>query len=265
MRASTNACASDGSLSVGILIGYSVPCPPGAVIRVPAEYRSARSAAWPALCSLRLPAAKCTSVNMSSTVVTPKMSCCLSIALVQTCACASMSPGSSVLPLLSITCAPSGTAMFGPTAAMSPSRTSTSAWGITRAPSNTRALRNTSGAAAGKTETAALKNPTARRGLRNDMLCYQLNLAGALQSETSEDCRRAPRARGPGPARAERDVPQRDLRAPPPEPVGTVAGNHPFRAAYRQPCQRMEARVVRPVSQPARLRRRASGGSGAGY
>src|ERR1017187_7976564 len=67
MRASTNACASDGSLSVTTLIGYSVPCPPGAVISMPAENRSARSEACPALCSLRIAAAKCTSVNISST------------------------------------------------------------------------------------------------------------------------------------------------------------------------------------------------------
>ena len=40
-----------------------------------------------------------------------------------------------------------------------------------------------------RTGTAALKNPNARRALWNDMLCYQLNLAGDLQSETSEDRR----------------------------------------------------------------------------
>src|ERR1017187_2672756 len=115
--------------------------------------------------------------------------------------------------------------MFGPTASTRPSRTSTSALGISRVPSNTRALRNTSGLladkaankAAGKTEAAALKNPSARKVLRNDMLGCQLNLGGVLQSETSQDCRRAPHARGPHPARAGPDVPQCDLRAPPPQ------------------------------------------------
>src|ERR1039458_6179122 len=151
--------------------------------------------------------------------------------------------------------------MFGPTASTRPSRTSTSALGISRVPSNTRALRNTSGLladkaankAAGKTETAALKNPSARKVLRNDMLCYQLNLAGVLQSETSQDCRRAPHAHGPYPARAGPDVPQCDLRAPPPQSVGAVGGDHPFRAMHRQARQRSHARSVRQISHPSQL------------
>ena len=83
-------------------------------------------------------AAKRKSVNMSSSVVTPKTSA-RSRASPQVWVWASISPGSSVAPAPSTTSTPSGTATSGPTAAISPPCTTTVAAGSTRSPSKTRA------------------------------------------------------------------------------------------------------------------------------
>ena len=57
---------------------YSVPWPPGAVARVPAERRSAKSKSLPSAWSFFVCCIYFTSVNMSNSVVTPKISACLS-------------------------------------------------------------------------------------------------------------------------------------------------------------------------------------------
>src|SRR5262245_2479922 len=119
---------------------YSVPCPLGAVTSVAAEKRSARPSALPAACSARIDAAKRWSVNMSSSVVTPKTSAPRSTSP-NACTWASRKPGRSVLPVPSITVAPSGGSIDRFTAWILPSWTSTSAAGRTRSPSNTRAPR----------------------------------------------------------------------------------------------------------------------------
>jgi hypothetical protein len=69
----TNAWRESGSVMVGIVMPYSVPWPFGTVTSVPAENRSARSVAFPAACSARAVRAAAASLNMSSSVVTPKM------------------------------------------------------------------------------------------------------------------------------------------------------------------------------------------------
>ncbi|HEX9945861.1 MAG TPA: hypothetical protein VGG03_27960 [Thermoanaerobaculia bacterium] len=74
IRASTQAWASSGLVSVGTGSPYWVPWPPGAVARYPALFRSARSGAPVFSCSARMARAKPGSVNMSSSVVTPNWS-----------------------------------------------------------------------------------------------------------------------------------------------------------------------------------------------
>ena len=59
-------------VSVGIGNPYSVPWPPGAVASVPADNRSARSVFASDVRWRFASASRCQSVNMSSSVVTPK-------------------------------------------------------------------------------------------------------------------------------------------------------------------------------------------------
>ncbi len=140
MRAATNAAASPSAASVGTAMPYCVPWPPGAVTAAPAVHRSASSVASIAVRSARSAALRVTSPIMSSSVVTPKRSASRR-ASPQLCTCASIRPGSRVLPLPSMACTPAGMATSAPTAAMRPWRTTTVARGSTWSPSNTRTSR----------------------------------------------------------------------------------------------------------------------------
>ena len=93
---------------VGIVMPYSVPCPPGAVTSVPADRRSARPVALPSFCSARIEAANEASVNMSSSVVTPKTAAWRRWSAENACVWPSKKPGRSVFPAPSTTFAPSG-------------------------------------------------------------------------------------------------------------------------------------------------------------
>ena len=107
MRASTKAWTSAPFSSVGIGSVNSVPWPPGAVIRVPAENRSARLPLRPAAMSLVTACITDTPVNMSTWVVTPNIrgrSRCW-----KACTWASIRPGNSVRPAPGTTRAPAGT------------------------------------------------------------------------------------------------------------------------------------------------------------
>ena len=71
-RAATKAGASPGLVSVSTGTPNCVPCPPGAVARLPAENRSASSVRARLSRAGRFAAARDGCVNWSNTVVTPK-------------------------------------------------------------------------------------------------------------------------------------------------------------------------------------------------
>src|SRR5436305_6484386 len=175
MRASTQACASSGLVRVGTGRPYSVPWPPGAVARKPALSRSARPGAPVFACSSRWERANRGSVNMSSSVVTPKTAARVRAAL-QVCVWPSMRPGSSVSPEPSITSAPAGTATLGPAARIVRPSTTTVPSGITLEPSKMRTWVMAMGFA-----TSAVRLPVINRARsRVGRILYRIMAASFL-------------------------------------------------------------------------------------
>src|ERR1039457_6606912 len=133
----TNCPAWPAAVNVGNGAYIIDGCPPGAVAPTPEERTSATSGREPA-CSLAL-ATRSGLLNMSRTVVTPKVNDCARAPGTR-CTCASIRPGSTVPPPASITSSPSWAAEATEHLVIRPSANRTEVQSCDLVPSNTFAF-----------------------------------------------------------------------------------------------------------------------------
>src|ERR1700722_7773004 len=133
IRSATNCPAWSAAVNVGNGAYIIDGCPPGAVAPTPEERTSATPGREPA-CSFAL-ATRPGLLNMSRTVVTPKVSDCARAPGTR-CTCASIRPGSTVPPPASITSSPSWAAEAAEHVVIRPSANRTEVQACDFVPSN---------------------------------------------------------------------------------------------------------------------------------